>query len=407
MARIVLAAAPRPWLWCSSGTAVFGPRIVSSADAELSPPEVVDLGLPRPSARTRSRLPTCPASSGADAAPADRPFSGGTLAIDLTPAEGGSCVSLTFVLEMTDGRMTDCVDAQRRRAQPITVTELDGRATQDPAITGEARQQGMTSLVGWTTIPDATRAIVTFEDGTEREVDQFLRVTAPIDAAFFTTEISDELTHYPRRAVELVVLDAGGDEIARQEIANADPDEWSFPSSHDRRNSGFPPAADGSRAVLVRFPGTSATVLLAPAKGGVTCLSFRDRPGPSYRGQRLCLRRPEDRALITLDRDAFFWPGPGAGPEHPVILYGLVEPPVRRLELTLRGRHPHDRRPEARLRGHEIPPTPARPGGPASSARACSTRTVGSSARSRSTRRRVTSTPRRPRRPGPGPPVCP
>ena len=83
---------------------------------------------------------------------------------------------------------------------------------------------------------------------------------------------------------------------------------------------------------MLRFPGTEATVRLAPAKGGVTCVDFRDRPGSTYGGAYRCLRRPEDRVPIMLDRDSF-WPGPGAGPRHPVILYGLVEPSVRRVEL--------------------------------------------------------------------------
>ena len=312
-------------------TAVFGPRVVSFGDAGPSPQEAVDwiALVHRANAITAPQLPDF------DPRRSRRllggPFDGGVLAIDLTPAVGGFCVSLTYALRMSDGNQTDCVGAERRRTEPVTVVEPDGRVSRDPAITDERREQGATSLVGWTTMPEAMRAVVRFEDGTERGVERFVRVTAPIDAAFFTAEIPDELTHFPRRAVALVVLDADGDAIGRRTIGYADPDEWTFPQ-FGQGNHGFPPAADGARATVVRFHGTDARFVLAQAKGGVTCVSFRDRAGSSYGGRDGCLRRPEDRDSFLVDHDSF-WPGPGAGPTHPVILYGLVEPAVERIEL--------------------------------------------------------------------------
>ena len=325
-------------------TAVFGPRIVSFADAEPSPPEAVDWVslVRRANAITASELP--------DFDPAqtrrllDGPFRGGTLAVDLTPAEGGFCVSLTYALQLSDGTATDCVGAERRRAQPVTVIEPDGRA-RDETITERVREQGATSIVGWTTLPEATHAVVRFEDDTEREADRFLRVTAPIDAAFFTAEIPDELTHFPRRAVGLVVLDADGDEIGRQVIANADPDEWTFPR-YGQGNGGFPPAADGSRAVLLRFPGTEATVRLAPAKGGVTCVDFRDRPGPSY-GGAVPLPPPAGGSRADHARSRLLLARPGRRPEapgHPVRARRAVRPACR---APLPGRYAHDRRAES------------------------------------------------------------
>ncbi len=262
-------------------TAVFGPRIVSFADAEPSPPEAVDwVALVR-----HANAITAPGLPDFDPAQTrrllDGPFHGGTLAIDLTPAEGGFCVSLTFALQVSAGTATDCVGAERRRAQPVTVIEPDGRA-RDETINDEVREQGATSLVGWTTLPQATHAVVRFEDDTEREVDRFLRVTAPIDAAFFTAEIPDALTHFPRRAVELVVLDADGDEIGRQAIANADPDEWTFPR-FGQGNGGFPPAADGSSAVVLRFPGTQATVRAGAREGRGHLCGLPRPPGPELR----------------------------------------------------------------------------------------------------------------------------
>ena len=109
-------------------TAVFGPRIVSFADAEPSPPEAVDwVALVR-----NANAITAPGLPDFDPAQTrrllDGPFHGGTLAIDLTPAERGFCVSLTHALQMSAGTATDCVDAKRRRAQPVTVIEPDGRA---------------------------------------------------------------------------------------------------------------------------------------------------------------------------------------------------------------------------------------------------------------------------------------
>jgi hypothetical protein len=382
-------------------TAVFGPRIVSFAGTEPSPPKRVDWVslVRRANAITAPQLP--------DFVPTqtrrllDVPFRDGTLAIDLTPAEGGFCVSLQHAGPWGDGSSTDCVGDEQRRAEPVALREPEGRS----GLPDATRVRGATSLVGWTTVPGAVRAELRFEDGSAIDVERFLRVTEPIDAAFFLVEIPDELTRFPRRAVELAVLDADGGEIARQEIANADPDEWTFPR-FGSENSGFPPAADGAKAVLVRFPGTKAGVLLAPAKGGVTCVYFRDRPGPSYGGQRVCLRRPEDRALIMLDRDAF-WPGPGAGPKHPVILYGLVEPSVRRVELRYQDGTRTTVTPKRSFVVYEIPSRQHAPG----------TRLVGArllDAEGRVVRRIVFDPSTRdlypcddPVDPGLGPPVCP
>ncbi len=64
---------------------------------------------------------------------------------------------------------------------------------------------------------------------------------------------------------------------------------------------------------------------------------------------------------IMLDRDAF-WPGPGAGPEHPVILFGLVEAPVRRVELRFQDATRTTVAPKRSFVVYEIPPRHHAPG---------------------------------------------
>lgn len=309
-------------------TAVFGPRIVSFGDADPSPPGVVrwlSLSQHAASITTPGLWPQF------DPAKARRlleePFRGGTLAIDVAPAKGGFCVGVEGGwLGFGDVSVVDC-----DQSSAMGFTEPDER-TQDGTVARLPRESGARSLVGWVRRGDAVGVRIRFEDGTTMGADRVVRLGPPIDAAFFVVAIPELHAHYPHRAVEVVAMRADGAVVARAAIGNDDPGEWDFPhhgAGWPNANNGFPPAADGSKAVVLHFPGTNATLAVAPARGGITCYRL-DVPGSG--GVNACPGGPAGPSLVDLGPRTFF-PGPGAGPKHPVVLFGVVEPSVRRVEL--------------------------------------------------------------------------
>ena len=65
--------------------------------------------------------------------------------------------------------------------------------------------------------------------------------------------------------------------------------------------------------------------------------------------------------MARLDADAFF-PGPGAGPEHPVVLWGVVARAARQVELTFEDGARTTVTPKSGFVVHEIPSTHHEPG---------------------------------------------
>lgn len=387
-------------------TAVFGPRIVSFADSDPSPPHVVDwLSVVEVSSSYSD-----PAFPGFDARETrrivDRAFAGGSIEIDLTPLTGGGyCVTYRRTSETTDGDTTDCITPQRRGAEPLVVMEPDGRAGTGGGRLGK-REGGAVSLLGWVHEADAERLVLRYGDGDTSGI-ALTRVTEPIDASFFLFDVPNAHEQYPRRAVELIAIGADGAVVARMPIVYDDPDEWTFPryGREGKEHHGFPPAADESRERKLVFPGTRARIWVAPAKGGVTCFIFHDREFDGS-GTDHCLRDDESRRRYALDEDSF-WPGPGAGPAHAVLLWGIVEPDVRRIELRFQDRTSDATVPQAGFVLYAIPERHHPPG----------TRLVAATLLDANGRilRRITFDPAMrdlypctdPVDPGLGPPVCP
>ena len=301
-------------------TAVFGPRVVDFFDAEPSPPHVVDFL----SVVQTANAYADPSFPGFDPKQTrriiDETFAGGTIQLDLTPLRGtGFCLTVRRISATTDGDSTDCATPERRRKEPLVVQEPDGRAGTGGGVLGK-HEGGAVSFVGWITAQGVERLELRYEDGSTAAV-PFFRVTAPIDADFFLLDVPDTNTRYPRRAVALVVFDGDGTQLAKHAIVYGDPDEWTFPRWGDH---GFPPAADASRQQVLRFPGTDATIRVAPARGGVRCFIFHTA---ERAGSDACLRDERTRSQHILDKDAFFV---SSGQVH---LWGLVEVRVRRVEL--------------------------------------------------------------------------
>lgn len=123
-------------------------------------------------------------------------------------------------------------------------------------------------------------------------------------------------------------------------------------------------------------------------------------------GSDACLRDAAARRQFALGKDSF-WPGYGAGPARPVLLFGLVEPEVRRVELRFQDGTHATTRPHEKLR----PPLGARAAAPRREAPGgrCASRRRGSDVRHIAfdpTTRDIYPC-ERPTDPGLGPPACP
>lgn len=322
-------------------TAVFGPRIVNFADTEPSPPWVFDeLTVVRANKLDEDR-----SFPGFDEKQTrrviDQEFASGTIEIDLTPLEGGGfCAtsrreySQTFdddTSMSSEAGGTDCVTPKRRQAEPLVVQEVDGRLDTDGGRAAEREGGAASSLFGWVTAADAHQLVLRYEDGERTQVDLF-RVTEPIDASFFLFDVPSKHENYRHRAVELTALDDDGHVIARHSIVYyraAVGAEWEFPRW---KHHAFPPAADSSLVRKLIFPRTDARIWLAPAKGGATCFIFRLR-SDQRSGSESCLLDAESRQVFRLGEDSFWLLGQDSNGEPTPLLWGLVEPHVRRVEL--------------------------------------------------------------------------
>jgi hypothetical protein len=311
-------------------TTALGPRVVDFFAAEPSPPHVIDFL----SVVETANIYADPSFPGFDPKQTrrimDGNFASGTIQLDLTPLRGGGfCLTMRRTSATGDGDLTGCTTPARQGKEPLFLQEPDGRVNVGSRVIG-SHGSGATSLSGWVTAPDFADLSLRYEDGSTVGVPHF-HVTAPIDADFFLFDVPAAHERHPRRAVELRAADGDGKVIATIPIYNTDPDEWTFPHYGGKEHHPFPPAADASRERKLVFPGTEARIWVAPAKGGVRCFIFHthERNGA---GSDACLRDDATRRQSALDEDSFF-PGPGAGPSHPVLLWGLVEPQVRRVEL--------------------------------------------------------------------------
>jgi hypothetical protein len=379
-------------------TAAFGTRVVDFFEAESSPPHVIDFLSVVQTANSYAD----PSFPGFDPKQTrrviDEPFAGGTIQLDLTPLRGeGFCLTVRRSSTTTDGDSTDCATPERTKKEVLVLQETDGRTGTGGGVLGK-HEGGVVSFIGWVTAPGVQRLELRYEDGRTAAV-PFFRVTAPIDADFFLFDVPDANARYPHRVVELAAFDGNGTRLAKNRIVYEDPDEWTFPRYGDH---GFPPAANAKAVRVLRFPGVSATIKVAPAKGGVTCFIFHLNAS----GSDACPRDPPTRQMFRLDENSFF-PGPGSGQDHPVLLWGLVESRVRRIELVYQDGARDVTRPQEQFALYEVPVDHYLPG----------TRLLGATLRAADGRvvRRVSFDPtmrdlypcENPREIGFGPPVCP
>jgi hypothetical protein len=321
-------------------TAVFGPRIVSFADSEPSPPWVFDeLTVVRANKLDEDR-----SFPGFDEKQTrrviDQEFANGTIEVDVTPLKGGGFCATSrhdYSLAYSDGTSnsgeeggTDCVTPERRQAEPLVVQEIEGRLLSEGGRASEREGGAVSSLFGWVTAAGAHQLVLRYEDGERAQVDLF-RVTEPIDASFFLFDVPSKHENYRHRAVELTARDDNGHVVARHPIVyyRAVEAEWEFPRW---KHHAFPPAADTSLVRKLIFPRTDARIWLAPAKGGVTCFIFRQGSGQRS-GSESCLLDAESRYIFRLDEDSFWLFGQDSSGRSTPLFWGLVEPQVRRVDL--------------------------------------------------------------------------
>lgn len=336
-------------------TAVFGPRIVSFADADPSPPDAVEwVGLV-------GADPLTFVPEGAHLDPSltrrllRRTVDGAAVTIDLTPTGKGFCVTVSSSRAGTRKReLTDCSPRSAPAEQlgfvdPVDPSRAEGAA---PGHVG-----GYGAAVGWTTARGAERVTLVFEDGTRRPAPVLGWVSAPIDAAFFAVRVPVVHRSHPRRLIRIVVEDAAGHELTSRPVPLGDDAPWQFPHYPWIRfavggwlaeHHGFPPAADEANARRLIFPGSTVYIWSAPAAERRRCYILHDvRINAS--GMDICSGDPSSAEIANLDRDSLVQIG------ETLAFTGIVPDSVAEVELSFKDGDTTIVRPRAGLVHYPLP----------------------------------------------------